>query len=464
MTFRRGLTRAAAALGLAVALAAGCGTRREAEPTAHSALHESLERAAAAALDEHRVPALAVVVTKGDEILLAKASGMADALSEQPVSVTTEFQLGSISKTILAALVLKLAEQGRLSIDDPVTRHLPDFKHLARIRVRHLLDQTSGIREPFTLTAYQDGIEDLARKPEELVEILQTAPVDFPPGSRWSYSNANYQLLALILERVAGTPYEQQLEQAFFGPLGLSSLRHCTSIPKTPVEARGHLLRDDGFAYVTPENMGWIRGDGGLCGNAPDLARWVRLLATGRLISPASYALMSAPTRLGDGKAVDYGFALSTVPLDGKRKVAHNGAMPGFSASAAYYPDDGLTVVVLTNRGNVRTEAIERRLARLALGLPDPDYTARELPPGARDRYLGSYDIGVFTIQVTDRAGQLWLEMPRPGPTTPLRYVGHGRFVSETDPDAYQLAFPEAQGPAAEVTLLMAAMHWYGVR
>lgn len=190
----------------------------------------------------------------------------------------------------------------------------------------------------------------------------------------------------------------------------------------------------------------------------------MRLLGTGRVIGPASYALMSAPTRLDEGKVVDYGFALSTVPLDGKQKVAHNGAMPGFSASAAYYPDDELTIVVLTNRGNVRTEAIERRLARLALGMPEPDYAGRELPPEARGRYPGSYDIGVFTIRVTDREGRFWLEMPRPGPTTPLRYVGNGLFVSDTDPDAYQLAFAEGEGPASEVTLLMAAMHWYGVK
>lgn len=283
MMSSRSAVRAAAAC-LAVALLGGCGPRRETGPSTESSRQQSLDRAAAAALDGHRVPGLAVVIMKGDEILLGKTYGVADAPNASPLSTTSEFQLGSISKTILAALVLKLAEQGRLSIDDPVTRHLPEFTQLTQIRLRHLLNQSSGIREPFTLPAYQEGIEDLERLPGELVGILRSAPLDFPPGSRWSYSNANYQLLALIVERVAGMPYKQQLEEAFFGPLALNSLRHCTSIPRTLVEARGHTLRDDAFAYVTPENMGWIRGDGGLCGSAPDLARWVRLLATGRVI------------------------------------------------------------------------------------------------------------------------------------------------------------------------------------
>lgn len=173
----------------------------------------------------------------------------------------------------LAALIFRLAEQGRISLDDAVSAHLPVFTRLPpELQIRHLLNHTSGIREPFTLPAYQAGIEDLSRQTGELVGILQEAPVDFPPGSRWSYSNANYLLLALIAERVTKVRYEEALAAEFFRPQGLTSLRQCPSIRRLPAEARGHVLRGGVVVPSTPENMHWIRGDGGLCGHARDLA------------------------------------------------------------------------------------------------------------------------------------------------------------------------------------------------
>jgi hypothetical protein len=173
---------------------------------------------------------------------------------------------------------------------------------------------------------------------------------------------------------------------------------------------------------------------------------------------------MTTPTPLAGGGEADYGFGLSLVSPDGRRKVAHNDAMAGFSASAAYYPDDALTVVVLANRGDVRTEVIERRIARRVLGLPDPTVPARPLPADERARLAGRYDIGVFTVRIAVRGEQLWLEMPRPGPTTPLRHVGGGEFVSEPAPEAYQVTFSPGPGGAPDMRLCMAAMHWYGVR
>jgi CubicO group peptidase (beta-lactamase class C family) len=310
---------------------------------------------------------------------------------------------------------------------------------------------------------YQAGIEDLGRGPEDLAPIARQAPVDFPPGSRWSYSNTNYAILALLVERLTGKPYEQALNDSFFRPLGLLSLRQCTPLPHEANEARGHVLRKDSVVPAAPENMNWIRGDGGLCGNALDLARWIRLLTSGRVITLQSYRAMSATTRLASGREVDYGFGLSLVGLDGRRKVAHNGAMLGFSASVAFYPDASLTVAVLSNRGDVRTESMERAIARRLLGLPTPILREQALPLQLRRDVVGTYDIGVFSVRVVDRGERLWLEMPSPGPTTPLRYLGGREFAGEADPDAYRLAFSDG-GRANDLRLFMGAMHWYGVR
>lgn len=461
----RGTSWWGAASWIVVGLSLGCSPGPRESSVAPPVSHAEVDRIATAALDESRIPGLAVVVLGGDAVLLARGYGLADPAQAVPVTERTEFELGSIGKQFLAAGVLRLVEQGRLSLDDAVIGHLPAFVRLPpQLRIRHLLNQTSGIREPFTLPAYQAGIEDLSRQTAELVDILEEAPVDFPPGARWSYSNANYLLLALVVERVTKLPYEEALAVELFRPQGLTSLRQCPSIRRMPAEARGHILRDGAVVPSAPENMNWIRGDGGLCGHALDLATWLRRLASGRVLTPASYRLMSAPTPLPGGRLADYGFGLSLIALDGRRKVAHNGAMAGFSASAAYYPDDAVTVVVLANRGDVRTEVIERRIARHVLGLPEPVFTERRLSAQERGRFAGQYDIGVFTIGITPRGDRLWLEMPRPGPTTPLRYLGGGEFVSESAPEAYRVTFPRGGQDAGELRLFMAAMHWYGVR
>lgn len=451
---------------VAIVLALGCSSQPHVPgTTARGMALGAVDSIASVALDERGIPGLSLVVLQGDDTVLAKGYGFADAAQRVPVSETTVFQLGSISKQFLSALVLRLAERGVLSLDDPVTMHLPEFTRLPReILVRHLLSHTSGIREPFMIPEYAAGIEDLNRSAEELVWLLRQAPVEYSPGSRWSYSNANYMILATLVEQVTGKSYERELADEFFRPLGLSSLRPCTPLPQERSEARGHVWHSGAIVPAAPENMNWIRGDGGLCGTASDVARWIRLLASGRAVSPKSYREMVAPTRLVDGRLADYGFGLSVVTPDGRPKVAHNGAMLGFSASAAYYPDAELTVVVLVNRGDVRTESIERRIARRMLGLPDPEVHERALQPEMKQQAVGRYDIGVFEVRVAERDGQLWLEMPQPGPTTRLRYLGNGEFVCESDPDACRLTVGHRDLPVQDLRILMGAMHWYGVR
>jgi CubicO group peptidase (beta-lactamase class C family) len=430
-----------------------------------SAAVSDVDSLAVAALEQRHIPGLALAVLRGDDTLLVRGYGRADITRLEAVNRATVFQLGSISKQFLAALVLALVEDRRLSLDDPVTRHLPDFPQLPpSLRVAHLLNHTSGLRELFMLPEAQAGFDDLTKSRRDLEALVRQIPVDFPPGSRWSYSNTNYTLLALLIERITGKPYEDVLTERFFQPLGLSSLHQCKSLPQSPGEAYGHEWRAGAITVAPPENMNWIRGDGGLCGNALDVARWMRLLATGRVIAPSRLEQMIAPTRLTGGRVADYGFGLSLVPLDGRRKVAHNGAMRGFSATAAYYPEAALTVVVLVNRGDVRTESIERRIARRLLSLPEPALREQALSAEERRRYVGTYDIGVFDIQVSERAGQLWLEMPRPGPTTPLMYIGDHEFVGTVDPEAYRLTFGGDDGRMQTLRLLMGAMYWYGGR
>lgn len=447
-----------------ILLLTACSHGAVSEPTVDPTLQD-VRSIAADAMTGRELPGLALIVMHEDDLRVAEGYGYAVPDAASTITAHTVFQLGSISKQFLSALVLRLVEEGQLSLDDPVTRYLPEFTGLpVELNVRHLLNHTSGIRELFTLPGAEAGFQDLTRSTAELEALVQRAPVDFEPSSRWSYSNTNYTILAFLVERILGIPYEKALSERLFLPLGLASMRQCASVPTGLDEARGHILDGGRNVPAPPENMNWIRGDGGLCGNAADLARWTRLLATGRVLTPSSYANMIEPTRLSDGRIADYGFGLSFVDLEGRRKIAHNGAMLGHSASAAYYPDSGLTVVVLVNRGDVRTESIERPVARRLLGLPTAVVEPQPLPEDQRRRLLGTYDLGVFDMHVIERDTRLWLEMPRPGPTTPLLHLGDLEFAAETDPDAYRVKFDDLKGPAHEVRVMMGGMHWYGRR
>ena len=447
--------------GLLIALAGGCaGDHGPAgallAPTA------AAEVAAESAFASRRLPGMAVVVLRDTTTVLAREYGYADVAKRRAVDARTVFQLGSISKQFLAALVVALAGDGALSLDDPVTRHVSGLTHVPpSLRVRHLLTHTSGLRELFQLPGALEAFDDLSRTRQELATAVSNAPVDFAPGSRWSYSNTNYTLLSMLVERMTGQPYEQAIVTRLLEPAGLRSLRACRSIPDGPDDALGYVWDGARNIPAAPENMEWIRGDGGFCGTAADLARWMHLLSSGGIIPAQRYAMMTEPARLDSGMAVDYGFGLALARPDGGRKISHGGAMRGYSAQAAHYPDRSTTVVVLTNRGDVRADAIEREITRAVLGVPAPDRSAVPLPPDARAAFIGQYDIGVFTIRLVARGDALWLESPPPGPTTGLRYLGDGRFVSETEPDGVAIEFADDR---RVVRLYMGAMYWQGTR
>ena len=429
-----------------------------------------IDSIASAALASWSIPGMSIVVTRGSNVVLAKGYGLANRETRTGATPRTVYQIGSISKQFTAAGVMRLVERRRLHLDDPVSRHLPEYRpHGDSVRLRHLLHQTSGIREEFMLPRYGELITDTTRTNAELMALIEREPLGFVPGSRWSYSNSNYALLAAIIERTTGKRYEQFLAEALFEPLALTSLHHCAPLPTEPHHARGYVLDGERITSAPAENMNWIRGDGGMCASAEDLARWARALATGRAVTRDTYRRMVRSERLGDGIIPEYGFALSLVPLDGKhRRISHGGRMAGFTGVLAYYPDHDVAIAILTNRSGLWLEAVEQAIARAVFGLPravvrDVALTARE-----RQAYVGTYDVGIagMMVRITERDGELWLEWPAPGPTSNLMNQGGREFAATLEPDAIRVRFeaPDRSGRSRQVRVLMAGMHWYGRR
>lgn len=207
--------------------------------------------------------------------------------------------------------------------------------------------------------------------------------------------------------------------------------------------------------------MNTARGDGGLCGSATDLARWTRLLARGDAIAPAAVERMTRPTTTTAGWTAPYGMALALLPLDGRPRISHTGAIGGFSAAAAYYPGDDLAIAVLTNLAFVPAEAIERDIARAVLGLPAPPLRDLPVPAELRDRIVGRWEIGIpgFAIDIAQDGDRLRVRMPLPGWSGELRYQGNGRFASARAPDVEYVLV--AGGATADSSVIgMGDMHW----
>ena len=441
---------------------------RAAPPTVTPAALNDASEVVEREMKEQQIPGAALVVMNADEIILARGYGREDVGRDHPVTENTVFGLGSIAKQFVAAAVLQLAETGKLSLNDSAAQHLPQFTSLPpELKIHHLLSHTSGMREEFR----QPDLRELFDKPgttfAEYVEAASDAPSDWTPGSRWSYSNMNYLMLTVLIERVTGKALEAALAERFFEPLGLKSLHLCPFVTgEAPGNARGHILRDGKFLPHPPENVTLFRGSGGYCGSAVDIARWARALASGKIISKRSYEQMTTRAPLSNERKAEYGFAMDLGSHDGVQRNGHGGYGGGFSAQAAYYPDAELTVVVVTNRNMAFPEHIERKISRRLLGLPEP--VRREVPLAADElkRYAGDYDVGIpdWFVQTRMRDGRLWFELPSPPIKLPLVHIGKHEFVSADDVDGYRLTFSE-DGPGRELRLVgMGMMTWYGVR
>ena len=442
-----------AALALVLAVpAAAQGTR--------SGLAQRLDSISRAWLAAGPSAGVTVAVVRGRDTLLMEGLGLRDRERALPATAATVYRVGSITKQFTAAAVLQLVEARRIGLGDPITKYLPQYPQWSAVTVRQLLDHTSGIPSYTASPAWaRTWNSDLT--PAQLVDFVARDTVDFAPGTRWNYDNTGYVLLGMILDRVTGTPYPQYVRQHFFVPLGMRSAAYCPSTPVAADDAKGYDRTDGDVRPTTYLSMTHPYSAGALCMNVPDYLRWQTALTSGRVVSPASYAMMSRSDTLNDGSATKYGFGLAPAMLGTHRLIMHGGAVNGFNTEQSWYPDDSLRVVVFTNTARSHPEALEQALAAAVLGveLPPPaaPASAASAPPPTvalpmpAARYVGIYDIKVTnrTLVTHITATPEGLTMQAEGQRAfPLRHIGEGTFAADFDPTLrVSFTFP-ATGPA----------------
>ncbi|MEA3015256.1 MAG: hypothetical protein QOD42_3801 [Sphingomonadales bacterium] len=343
-------------------------------------------------------PGGAVIITRGGETIYRAGRGLADVETRRPLTPDSVFRLGSLTKQFTAAIVLQLVQEGRIALDDPVSRFFPDYPQPgAAATVRQLLNHTSGIQSYTGIPGWM--VEENTNRPHgtaEMIALFRDRPSQFPPGQAWAYNNSGYVLLGAIVEKVTGRPWHRAVAERIAGPLRLRTIGYGVDREAGPAMARGYTRADGQVRPARLIHMSVPHAAGALVGTVGDLARWSNALHHGRVVSPALYTAMTSPTALPERRSQPYGFGLGIGEERGRATIEHSGGIFGFSTYAAYVPSDDLFVAVFANSDEPASPPalVTSRLAALALGDPYPTFARAEVDPRVLAPLFGVYRVG----------------------------------------------------------------------
>ena len=354
---------------------------------ASSAVGDEVDDYVRAEMSRSKTPGVAIAISRGGQVVRAQGYGLANVEHQVATKPETVFQSGSVGKQFTSMAVLMLVEGGKLSLDDPISKHFAGSPaKWAPITVRHLLTHTSGIKDwedEKDLDLRRDYTED------QLLKIAMGLPLDFPPGTQWSYSNTGYVLLGILVHKVSGQFYGDLLEERVFRPLGMTSTHIINEADIVPNRSAGYVLQKGVL-----KNQEWVSpslnttADGSLYLTVLDLAKWDAALYGSSLVKPETLKQAFTPVRLASGASHDYGFGWDVDEQRGHRLIQHGGSWQGFRSAIARYVDESLGVFVLANLAEAEPEAMAHAIAGIvepslrlaspteATADPDPKRTA----------------------------------------------------------------------------------------
>jgi CubicO group peptidase (beta-lactamase class C family) len=315
-----------------------------------------------------QVPSASIGIVENGRIVYLRAFGMARLHPPHPATPSMHYAIGSISKQFTAAAVMLLQQEGKLSIDDPVSKWFPELTRSSEVTLRNLMSHTSGY-EDYAPQDYTIPEWTKASSAAKIVHEWATKPLDFDPGTQYQYSNTNYNIVGLIVEKASGEPFWKFLKARVLDPVGLPGAIDLDTQRKF-LEPTGYFRHALGpLRPALMEAPGWYFADGEIAMPAADLLKWDISVMNQSLLAPASYAEMEAPTRLKTGKTSNYGLGFSLGSLNGHRVVSHSGEVGGFVAANYVLPDDKIAVVVLTNQ---EASPAAGQIGRAILGVVGP--------------------------------------------------------------------------------------------
>jgi CubicO group peptidase (beta-lactamase class C family) len=369
----------------------------------------NVDRFVESEMKAEQIPGAAVAVVYQGQVVLAKGYGLATLEFDVPVTTDTLFQSGSVGKMFTAVAVMRQVEQGKMGLDDPVSKYLPDAPASWRaMTIRHLMTHTSGVANL--------GAEFYAGKDfsdETYIRQAYAKPLDFAPGARWSYSNTGYALLGILVKKATGRSYLDILATDVFRPLGMATARATNDSDIVKNRAAGYKLvdgavknQDFSYANLNPT------GDGALYVSLKDMIAWNRGIEGGKILSAAGWKQVWTPAKLNSGKPYPYGFGWSVEQAGGAPRYHHGGAWQGFKTYYSRYLGDKLAIVVLTNSGATQPDKFNDGIATL--------WDAKLTAPAPKPRPEPVIERRIAAMIETARTGSL---TPADMPLLPAEYI-----------------------------------------
>lgn len=407
------------------------GAVSEAQSQTRTELIRKIDAIMNAPITAGRVVGASIAVVRGSDTIAVKGYGKANIELGVPTPPAAIYEIGSVTKQFTGAAVMQLVEQGKLSLDDDISKHVPQFNtNGRRITIRRLLDHTSGIRG-YTEIPEARNFFPLALSRDTLLRTIERWPYDFEPGEEQTYNNSAFFLAGLVIEKVSGVSYADYVEQRLMKPAGMTVSHYCSDVAITPNKTTGYDWGGSGPVQKRPMSHTWPYAAGSLCANARDMVAWNEALhRSRRLLSADSYREMITADTLNDGTRVGYAKGLSLTPVLGHRALHHGGGINGWTSSNLYFPDESLSVVVLYNVSGPSgpAEAAEA-IAEAVLGRKA---IAAVPVSGGLARYAGTYSGrgrgGSASVTIAEEGGELVASVR--GAKRTLTHVGDGVFVT----------------------------------
>lgn len=359
-------------------------------------------------------PGFAVLVAKDGEILFEQAYGFANIEEAIPASPTTKFRIGSITKQFIAAAILKLQEQGKISVNDKLEVFIPDFPRGDEVTIHHLLTHTSGIHSFTNQPGFIDYVTQKAEA-KTIVDSIKSWEFDFNPGEKWEYNNSGYFLLGIILEKVSGKGFGDYLYEEFFKPFGMNNTGIYVNEEPPENTAIGYTVEEGAYKPALDWNMSWAGGAGSMYSTVVDLYKWNEAVFNGKVLSEESITAAHTPVKLNNGElppSGKYGYGWAIVDFRGVTEIAHGGGLHGFISYLSRFKEENLTIVTLTNctptMDGLNPNGTSDIFAQYAIWdklAPRESNKTVEIEKSKLDDYLGRYDYGnsmVLTITRSD--------------------------------------------------------------
>ena len=368
----------------------------------------------------------ALVAIKG-QIVYKKAFGMANLELNVPMQPDMVFRIGSITKQFTAIAILQLMEQGKLSLQDDITKFIPDYPTQAyKITVENLLTHTSGIKsytsDPGVMKFVKDDL-----KPEEVIDKFKNLPMEFAPGTKWNYNNSGFFLLGYIIEKVSGMKYQDYIEQNLFKPAGMTNSLYGSD--RKIIKNRAYPYQGDGDNSVNADYMSMLMpySAGSLMSTVEDLYKWNRALISDKFVKRETLEKAWTEYKLSDGKSTHYGYGWFLSQVQGSQSIEHGGGINGYLTNGIFLPKEDVFVAVFSNSTAKGPEAVSTKMAAIAIGKPYV-HTETPVPADIIDQYTGVYEDESGTQRLITKEGTELLSQRSGGMKLKIKQFAKDKF------------------------------------